>query len=163
MLCCGSGVELDLPLAFKLSLNCTGVLFFLRVLKSPGPSEGSQSIVYSLQWHWLRIHINYELFLMCLHLAMTLLLCHCDSVHRPASKGSHTVRAADLGPTGWLCSRLLMTSWALGRDIGRDSPFHVGLHTHYTKQLINLNLKLPSHVVRQCQSGAWNVAGTSSR
>ncbi len=44
-----------------------------------------------------------------------------------------------------------------------DSPFHVGLHTWYTKQVINLTLKLLSHVVRQFQSGAWNVAGTSSR
>jgi hypothetical protein len=66
-------------------------------------------------------------------------------------------------PAGPHFSRLLMTSWALGKDIGRDSPFHVGLHTRDTKQLINLNLKLQSHVVRQCQSGAWNVASTSSR
>ncbi len=61
------------------------------------------------------------------------------------------------------CCRLLMTSWALGKDIGRDSPFHVGLHTLDTKQHINLNLNLLSHVLRQYQSGAWNVAYTSSR
>ncbi len=66
-------------------------------------------------------------------------------------------------PAGPHFSRLLMTSWALGKDIGRDIPFHVGLHTLDTIQLINLNLKLQSHVVRQCQSGAWNVACTSSR
>ncbi len=66
-------------------------------------------------------------------------------------------------PAGPHFRRLLMTSWALGKDIGRDSPFHVGILTRDTMQLISLNLKLPSHVVRQCQSGTWNVACTSSR
>jgi hypothetical protein len=37
---------------------------------------------------------------MCSDLTMTLLLCQCDSVHRPASKSSHTVRAADSDPSG---------------------------------------------------------------
>jgi hypothetical protein len=51
-----------------------------------------------------------------------------------------------------------MTSWALGKDIGRDSPFHVGLHTLETMQLINLNLKLSCHVVRQCQTlSVWRL------
>ncbi len=61
-----------------------------------------------------------------------------------------------LGPEGQAgphCCRLLMTSC---KDIGRNSPFHVGLHTLHTKQLINLNLKLPSHVFRQCHS-VWRL------
>ncbi len=60
VLCSGIGVELHLPFAFNLSLNCAGVLFFVRrVLKSPCPSKGSQLIVYSLQLRWVTIHINY--------------------------------------------------------------------------------------------------------
>jgi hypothetical protein len=44
-----------------LSLKCAGVLCFcLKNFKKPsGPAEGSQLIVYSLQLHRVKIHINY--------------------------------------------------------------------------------------------------------
>ncbi len=47
---------------------------------------------------------TFQLFIVSHVLASghDLLLCQCDSVHRPASKGSHTVKAADSDsdPTG---------------------------------------------------------------
>ncbi len=86
---------------------------------------------------------------------------------QPPSQGSWLRPDRQAGPH---CSRLLMKSWALGKDVGRDSPFHVGdsrsTHTSLsldTKQPINLNMRRPGHVVRQCHSGAWNAACRSSR
>ncbi len=94
--------------------------------------------------------------------------CYCASVTQSTCQQEKAAKLSGQLTWTWQqagphCLGQLMTSWAIGKDIGKDSPFHVGLHAWDTKQLINLNLKLPSHVVRQCQSGAWNVACTSSR
>ncbi len=160
--------ELDLPFTFKWFLNCAGVIFCSKGFKISLP-----------QW---RITINCIFFAMALSdntyplLMVSYVLASGNDLVavpvwlspqacQPEERQSHCQGSSlwpDL-PAGTHCSRLLMTSWALGKDIWRDSPFHVGLYTWYTKQLIKLNLKLPSHVVRQCQSGVWNVAGTSSR
>ena len=67
------------------------------------------------------------------------------SVNRPATKGSHTFRAADSDPTGRRAptaadsARLLMTSWATGKDMGIVTSMWV--HIHDTEQL---DLKLPT-------------------
>ncbi len=60
VLCSGSGEELEVPFTIKLSWILQVAFFFCsKGFKSPGPSEGSQLIVYSLQWCWVTIHINY--------------------------------------------------------------------------------------------------------
>ncbi len=69
---------------------------------------------------------------MCLNLAMTLLLCQCDSVHRPSSKGSHAVRAADSDPKGrpgpTAAEPVQTANDKLGIGQGHwDSHFHVAL------------------------------------
>ena len=74
------GLELYLVRHIVLQVFDT---FFLRIVlnllfRSAGPSAGSQLIVNSLRWRQLKEYINYQLFLMYLHLAMTLLHHHED-------------------------------------------------------------------------------------
>ncbi len=97
VLCSGSGEELDLPFVFKLSWILQ-VSFF-------------RSKDFKISWPQWRVTINYIFFAMELSdntyqlLIVSYVLASSHDlvtvpVHRPASKGSHMVRAADSDQTG---------------------------------------------------------------
>jgi hypothetical protein len=141
--CSGSGVDLHLPF-----VEVCGVLFFWF--------KGLKTIyVYRPRW---RVTINfkflamassedtYQLLFVSYLLASGHDLITRRSVNRPATKCSHTFRAADSDPSGGgpHCSRLLMTSWASGKDMGIVTSMWV--HIHDTEQL-DLKLLTQSQVV----------------
>jgi hypothetical protein len=74
---------------------------------------------------------------------------------QPHSQGSWLRLNQQARPHSAHCSRLLMTSWTLGKDIGIVRSIWV--YTHDTQAAIQtwLELELPSHVVRQWPDIEW--------
>ncbi len=118
VLCSGSDVELHLPFAFKLSLNCAGVLFCLKGFKVSMPQSRVLLFVCSLQWCWVTAKIIFSIVSYVLtsgHDLVTVWLspqvCH---QRQPQCQGSWLRPYWQAGPH---CSRLLRTSRALGKEM----------------------------------------------
>ncbi len=131
VLCSGSGEELDLPLSFKISWILQ-VSFF-------------RSKSFKISWPQWRVTINNIFFAMALSddtyqllIVLYVLASSHDlvtvSVHRPASKDSHTVSLTQTQQAG-RAPLLETANDKLGIWGHWDSHFHVGLQWLYTHWL----------------------------